>query len=59
MPTAHRTFRHHHTFSPSLISMFYNFPSIEAHERILYDNFLKVNQDVKDMIAEIQEFYKK
>jgi len=23
--------------------MFYNFPSIEAHERILYANFLKVN----------------
>lgn len=34
-------------------------PSVEAHERILYANFLKVNQEVKDMIAEIQEFYKK
>ena len=31
----------------------------EARERILYANFLKVNQEVKDMIAEIQEFYKK
>jgi hypothetical protein len=38
---------------------FYNFPSVEARERILYANFLKVNQEVKDMIAEIQEFYKK
>lgn len=38
---------------------FYNFPSVEARERILYANFLKINQDVKDMIAEIQEFYKK
>ena len=38
---------------------FYNFPSVEARERILYANFLKINQEVKDMIAEIQEFYKK
>ena len=38
---------------------FYDFPSVEARERILYANFLKVNQEVKDMIAEIQEFYKK
>ena len=38
---------------------FYNFPSVEARERILYANFQKVNQEVKDMIAEIQEFYKK
>lgn len=38
---------------------FCNFPSVEARERILYANFLKVNQEVKDMIAEIQEFYKK
>jgi len=38
---------------------FYNFPSVEARERILYANFLKVNHEVKDMIAEIQEFYKK
>ena len=43
---AHRTLRHH-TFSPSLISMFYNFPSVEARERILYANFLKINQEVK------------
>ena len=38
---------------------FYNFPSVEARERILYANFLKVNLEVKDMISEIQEFYKK
>ena len=38
---------------------FYNFPSVEARERILYANFLKVDQEVKDMIAEIQEFCKK
>ena len=38
---------------------FYNFPLVEARERILYANFLKVNQEVKDMIAVIQEFYKK
>ena len=38
---------------------FYNFLSVEARERILYANFLKINQEVKDMITEIQEFYKK
>ena len=38
---------------------FYNFPSVEAREHILYANFLKVNKEVKDMIAEIQEFNKK
>ena len=38
---------------------FYNCPSVEARERILYANFLKVNKEVKDMIAEIQEFNKK
>ena len=38
---------------------FYNFPSVEARERIHYANFLKFNQKVKVMIAEIQEFYKK
>ena len=38
---------------------FYNFPSAEARERALYANFLKVNQEVKDMIKEIQEFNKK
>lgn len=38
---------------------YYNFSSVEARERILYANFLKVNKEVKDMIAEIQEFNKK
>ena len=38
---------------------FYTFPSREARERILYDNFLRVNQDIKDMILEIQMFRKK
>ena len=35
---------------------FYKFPSVEAKERILYANFLKINKEVKNMIAEIQEF---
>lgn len=38
---------------------YYNFSSAEARERIPYANFLKVNKEVKDMIAEIQEFNKK
>ena len=38
---------------------FYKFSSVEAKERILYANFLKINKEVKDMIAEIQEFNKK
>ena len=38
---------------------FYKFPSVESKERILYANFLKINKEVKDMIAEIQEFNKK
>ncbi len=47
------------TYAQYPLPKFYNFPSVEARERILYANFLKVNQEVKDMIAEIQEFYKK
>lgn len=35
---------------------FYSFPSREARERVLYANFLRVNQDIKDMIREIQQF---
>lgn len=38
---------------------FYQFKSREERERILYKNFLEVNQDVKDMIKSIQEFNKK
>ena len=41
------------------IPQFYHFDSPEVRERILYANFLQVNQDVKDMIKEIQEFNKK
>ena len=41
------------------IPQFYHFDSPEVRERILYSNFLQVNQDVKDMIREIQEFNKK
>lgn len=35
---------------------FYSFPSREARERVLYSNFLRVNQDIKDMIKEIQQY---
>ena len=41
------------------LSKFYKFPSVEAKERILYANFLKINKEVKDMISWIQEFNKK
>lgn len=46
---------------PSLwsIPQFYHFDSPKVRERILYANFLQVNQDVKDMIKEIPEFNKK
>lgn len=37
---------------------FYHFESEEAKERILYSNFLRINAEVKSMIAEIQEFNK-
>lgn len=35
---------------------FYQFKSAEERERILYKNFLTVNEDVKNMIREIQQF---
>jgi len=35
---------------------FYSFPSREARERVLYANFLRVNQDIKDMIRDIQQY---
>ena len=35
---------------------FYTFKSRDARERHLYNNFVRVNQDVKEMIAEIQKF---
>ena len=38
------------------IPKFYTFPSKDAKERILYQNFVSVNLDVKNMIDEINEF---
>ncbi|MBQ8273955.1 MAG: type IV secretory system conjugative DNA transfer family protein [Bacteroidaceae bacterium] len=35
---------------------FYSFPSKDAKERILYNNFTRVDQEVRDMIREIQAF---
>ena len=35
---------------------FYTFPSKDAKERILYNNFTRVDQEVRDMIREIQAF---
>lgn len=34
----------------------YNFGSPEEKERILFENFVRVNQDIKDMIKEIQQY---
>jgi len=38
------------------IPEFYDFGSIEERERILYQNFCRVGEEVKEMIAEIQHF---
>ena len=38
------------------IPKFYQFPSRDARERILYQNFVNVNLDVKNMIDEINKF---
>ena len=35
---------------------FYKFPSKDAKERILYQNFVNVNLDIKKMIDEINKF---
>ena len=35
---------------------FYTFPSKDAKERILYNNFTRVDQEMRDMIREIQAF---
>ena len=35
---------------------FYKFPSKEAKERILYQNFVQVNLDVKEMVDTINKF---
>ena len=36
------------------LPVFYKFPSRDARERILYDNFDQVNKDVQQMIMEVQ-----
>jgi len=39
---------------------FYDFGSVDAKERILYNNFNKIDQEVKDMIKTVQrEFHRK
>jgi hypothetical protein len=38
---------------------FYTFGTKEQKERILYENFVKVNQDVEKMCNEIMQFAKK
>ena len=38
------------------IPKFYTFPSVDAKERILYQNFVSVNADVKEMIKTILMF---
>ena len=38
------------------IPKFYTFPSKDAKERILYQNFVSVNADVKEMIKTILMF---
>ena len=40
----------------SSLPKFYTFPSKDAKERILYNNFTRVDQEVRDMIREIQAF---
>ncbi|VTY02261.1 Type IV secretory system Conjugative DNA transfer [Prevotella melaninogenica] len=42
------------------IPKYYEFESIDARERVLYDNFNRINREVKEMIGKIQkEFIKK
>ena len=42
------------------IPKYYEFESIDAKERVLYDNFNRINREVKEMIGKIQkEFIKK
>ena len=42
------------------IPKYYEFESIDARERVLYGNFERINQEVKEMIGKIQkEFIKK
>lgn len=42
------------------IPKYYEFESIDARERVLYANFERINQEVKEMVGKIQkEFVKK
>lgn len=42
------------------IPKYYEFESTDARERVLYANFNRINQEVKEMIGKIQkEFVKK
>ena len=41
------------------IPKFYTFPSSEAKEHILYENFVKVNREVDEMCRAITQFAKK
>ena len=38
------------------IPIFYSFPSRDAKERILYQNFVNVNLDIKTMVDEVTKF---
>ena len=38
------------------IPKFYSFPSRDARERILYQNFVKVNLDIKSMVDEVTKY---
>ena len=38
---------------------FYTFPSREAKEHILYENFVQVNREVEQMCIDITQFAKK
>lgn len=38
------------------IPKFYSFPSRDAKERILYQNFVKVNLDIKSMVDEVTKY---
>ena len=41
------------------LPIFYNFKSTDAKERILYNNFNRIDQEVKDMIKKIQTVFGK
>ena len=41
------------------LTKFYTFPSKEAKEHILYENFVNVNRKVEKMCLDITQFVKK